>query len=449
MNLYHKKIPLWHDPENIFTALFAEEAYSFWLDSNHETARFSYMGIPAKRIAYSIEKKVHTNIFDYLEKELNHWKDIQADLPFDFVGGFVGYFGYELQAECGGKQYHTSAFPDAYFFFVDRFIAFDHKEKKVYLVCLSESEKEAKEWFEKIELHSKVKQIKNKHVGAKYFLPLFAKSHDQYLDDVKKCQEYLKSGNAYQICLTNQITADVQTDLPVGRQGWFALYKMLRKINPAPYSAYLRFNDFAILSSSPEMFLKVDKDRMITSKPIKGTVRRGKTRGEDQLLAEQLGKNEKDFAENAMIVDLVRNDLGKVCKIGSVKVPNLLAVETYSTVHQLVSTITGKLKDEISVISAIKAMFPGGSMTGAPKLEAMKIIAEIEQQARGIYSGALGFLSINGTAELNIVIRTIVVTKNQLRFGSGGAILVQSDPENEYQEMLLKVKALIEAIQTL
>lgn len=476
MNLYHKKIPKWVDPESIFTGSFAKKEYSFWLDSSKVEkglSRFSFMGDANTHIRYSIvnknliitengkEKKLQKSIFDFLEGELlkRQGRVSTYDLPFDFVGGFVGYFGYELQSECGSQNFHTSKFPDAYFLFVDRFIAFDHEEKEMYLVCLSENEIDAEKWFHDTQLKINNYELQNcssleiaapacRQAGR--LSPrndvsfTFSKSHDEYIRDIISCQEYLQKGESYQICLTNQIVIGANNYSPL--QNALDIYKNLRQISPAPYSAYLRFGNFAILASSPEMFLKIDRDRKVTSKPIKGTIQRGKNEEEDKKLASQLGKNDKYFAENAMIVDLVRNDLGKVCNIGSVHVTKFLDVETYATMHQLVSTITGTLRDDRSVIDAIKALFPGGSMTGAPKLRAMEIIAEIEKQARGIYSGALGFLSFNGTAELNIIIRSIIATEKELQFGAGGAILVQSDAKGEYQEMLLKTKALTEAI---
>ncbi|HSW96609.1 MAG TPA: aminodeoxychorismate synthase component I [Candidatus Saccharimonadales bacterium] len=466
-HIYSRKLAAWRDPDSIFTVLFSKEPHAFWLDSSKVEdglSRFSYIGDItgplSKKITYTIrEKKITCNgkeknssIFDYLEEELEIWRrkvfTPTVPYPFDFTGGFVGYFGYELQEDCSSAMFHQSSFPDAYFFFIDRFLVFDHKEKEIYLVCLSDKEKEAQDWFADIikkirhgvsDIHSQSKHARDGGLE----LQILGKTHEQYVQDIQKCQEYLQKGESYQICLTNKMKV-YKKSTP---EDWVSLYLSLREISPAPYSAYMRFGDFAILSSSPEMFLKVDTERVVTSKPIKGTVRRGETSEEDTELAANLGKTEKDFAENAMIVDLVRNDLGRVCEFGSIRVEHFLDVETYATMHQLVSTITGKLGKESSSISAIKACFPGGSMTGAPKLKAMEIIADLEEEARGIYSGSLGFLSIQGTVNLNIIIRTIIARRDELCFGAGGAILVQSDPESEYKEMLLKSQALITAIQ--
>ena len=266
-----------------------------------------------------------------------------------------------------------------------------------------------------------------------------SRSHQQYLDDIEACKRYLVDGETYEICLTNKITAEVSPDpLP--------LYRTLRRINPAPFSAYLRMGEAAVISSSPERFLSIGRDRWAEAKPIKGTTRRAKDPAEDVRLAEELRTGEKNRAENLMITDLLRNDLGIVCEIGTVHVPYLMHVESYETVHQLVSTVRGLLREELEPPDCIRACFPGGSMTGAPKKRTMEMIDGLEGEARGVYSGAIGYLGLSGGCDLNIVIRTIVIDGETTTIGVGGAIVMQSDAEDEYQEILLKGKAPMQAI---
>jgi len=220
----------------------------------------------------------------------------------------------------------------------------------------------------------------------------------------------------------------------------------LREQNPAPYSAFLRLGERTVVCASPEQFLCATANGSISSKPIKGTRRRGKNPQEDSEIVAELAANEKERAENLMIVDLIRNDLGRVCQVGTVEVPKLFDVETYATVHQLVSTVVGKLAPGASVFDAIEAAFPGGSMTGAPKLRAIELIREMEAGERGIYSGALGYIGSNGAMDLGMVIRTLVFDGQNVTIGVGGGITIDSDPVAELEETKLKAKALLRAL---
>src|ERR671923_1173075 len=262
---------------------------------------------------------------------------------------------------------------------------------------------------------------------------------DAYLANIAACLNEIFEGETYEVCLTTELHSAGRID-PLGA------YRALRVRNPAPHAALLRLGDVSVLSSSPERFLRVDRERIVESKPIKGTAPRAAHPVEDAYRAAALRADDKNRAENLMIVDLVRNDLGRVCALGSVEVPALMAVETYATVHQLVTTVRGRLRDDASAIDCIRAAFPGGSMTGAPKLRTMEIIDRLEGGPRGVYSGVLGFLSVNGTADLSIVIRTLVASRHGLQIGSGGAIVAASDPDAEHDEMLLKARALLEAV---
>lgn len=451
-----------YDPERVFVHLFGGDLNAFWLDSSRISpglSRFSFIGRRGPyglAVSYRSETRELTideaggsqicreSIFDYLDEELNRRQCKSDNLPFDFNCGFVGYFGYELKGECGAKFRHSSTVPDAMFMFADSLIAFDHQEGTTYLLCLvpEHGATAAEAWLEDMaQSLEHLPPLPPLISGMSTQPPKFhfSRSREAYLDDIAKCKHYICEGESYEICLTNNIYSAAGLD-PL------SLYRTLRRVNPAPNAAFLRFGDLTILSSSPERFLRIDRNGAVESKPIKGTRPRGRNDEEDRALREHLRTSEKDRAENLMIVDLIRNDLGHVCEIGSIHVPTLMDVETYETVHQLVSTIRGRLLPHKSAIDCIRSSFPGGSMTGAPKLRTMEILDSLETEARGIYSGAIGFLGLNGATDLSIVIRTIVMTPASTSIGVGGAIVSLSDAESEYQEMLLKARALIQAI---
>jgi aminodeoxychorismate synthase component I len=260
---------------------------------------------------------------------------------------------------------------------------------------------------------------------------------------VAEVKEHILAGDAFEVCLTHRLESPL-----VGGSAW-DLYCELRRVNPAPFACYLNFPEAQVVSASPERFLSLDADRIAESRPIKGTRRRGETPHEDESLRLQLAQSPKDRAENAMIVDLVRNDFGRVCKFHSVHVPELMVVEPYATVFQLVSTVRGELDEPWHGMDLVQACFPGGSMTGAPKIEAMKIIERLEPVKRGIYSGAIGYFDFSGTLDLNIVIRSFVVRDARCYYNVGGAIVADSDPRAEYIETMDKARALQTALRNL
>jgi para-aminobenzoate synthetase component 1 len=266
-------------------------------------------------------------------------------------------------------------------------------------------------------------------------------SRIQYMCALERIRRYLHEGDCYQVNFAQRFAAPAQGD------AWQA-YKGLRRLNPAPFGAYFATPDCSILCSSPERFLRVRGDRVET-KPIKGTRPRGSHPAEDSRLAESLRQSAKDRAENLMIVDLLRNDLGKVCAIGSVHVPTLFEVESYTRVHHLVSTVRGRLAEGRNAVDLLRACFPGGSITGAPKLRAMEIIEELEPHRRGVYCGAIGYLGYDGAMDTNIVIRTLVYSAGVVRLWAGGGIVADSDPEAEYRETFDKAAPLLDLLQRL
>jgi para-aminobenzoate synthetase len=457
-----------------FRRLYGGSEHAYWLDSSAHMegiSRFSFMGDASgplgEVLTHSVASRETTVLahgrttvepgpfLELLDRRLARHAGAGAELPFEFDGGYVGYLGYEMKAECGAPAPHSSDVPDAAFVFADRFVAVDHEEDATWLVALCNgadpaAAAEAEGWLESAAavldgLGRVAPPSGGKPRGASSARlleqPPFQLLHppDDYIRLIERCQELIRDGETYEVCLTNRVTAELDVD-PL------RLYEHLRTVNPAPYSAFLRLPDVTVLSASPERFLKVDAAGVVEAKPIKGTAPRGRTPVEDEARRRGLAASEKDRAENLMIVDLLRNDLGIVCEIGTVRVPKLFGVESFATVHQLVSTIRGRLRPGTTAGELIRATFPGGSMTGAPKLRTMAIIDDLEAAPRGVYSGAIGYFSRCGAIDLNIVIRTLVMKEDEIEFGIGGAIIHQSDAVDELDETYLKGQALARAL---
>ncbi len=452
-------------PEVAYSALFKEETPSFWLDSSlvaEGLSRFSFMGDTrgphAEYVSYRLhERRVVVRrrgevfeeriaFLDYLERELARRAVASDELPFDFALGYVGYLGYEMKADCEARAANIAPTPDAAFVFCDRMLAFDHLDGLIYLLALGneESEPAALEWLEATS-HTLQAQPLSRDGLEPPPTPIESPSYGyrhtllEYRRLVERCRAEIEAGETYEVCLTNMLSIDEEIDP-------FLTYRVLRSSCPAPFSSYLQFPELCVLSSSPERFLRVDRARRVESRPIKGTRRRGSTGGEDRALLADLASSEKDRAENMMIVDLTRNDLGRVCEIGSVQVAELFAIESYATVHQMVSTIRGLLRLEESAVTCVRAAFPPGSMTGAPKLRTMEIIDRLERGPRGVYSGVLGYFSLDGSADLSVVIRSIVTTDTATTIGVGGAVTALSDPRQEVEETLVKARGALNAL---
>jgi para-aminobenzoate synthetase component 1 len=485
--------------EEVFTPLTAPELfelikdrpYSFFLDSGMDPqrlGRYSFLGSEPFLVMNNRGSEItlirgqehevqHGNPFDTIGKLLEVYKLDHCPAPVPFPGGAVGYFSYDLChfiERLPSTTIDDLKLPESYFAFYDTIVAFDHLEKKTYLVATGFPEmeegqrlrrarmrlEELKDWL--CPSHSviavsrspeqnegKAKQScdrdcfvatapRNDRQGKEIML----KSNftpEEYSKAVNRVREYIAAGDVFQVNLSQRFEADLK--IPP-----YELYKRLRTVNPAPFASYLNFPGVAIVSASPERFLKVQSD-LVETRPIKGTRPRGRDSVEDERLTHELTHSTKDRAENVMIVDLERNDLGRVCHYGTVKVTELAILETFPTVFHLTSTIMGRLRRGKSNIDLLKATFPGGSITGAPKVRAMEIIDELEPTKRSVYTGSIGYLSFNEDMDINIVIRTFLIKEGKAYFQVGGGIIYDSDPEAEYMETLDKARALILALQ--
>lgn len=439
-----------------FDSQFAGRPMAFWLDSElaeRSQARYSLMGAcdpdAALVFAYDVGQRalsiqgpkgqctLHGDVFELMATVMQCLRPaLPARAPFPFTGGLVGYFGYELKALDGVAIAHVSELPDALFYLPQNLLVFDHHDNTAYHCHL---------WGARQPL---LPLTRARPEPAPAFCPGavdasalgLADSPAAYRRKVQACLQQIVEGESYEICLTNRAQMPC-TEAPL------SVYRRMRAISPVPCGAYLDTGAFALLSASPETFLHIDTSGRIVSRPIKGTRPRGASFAEDRALREELANSAKDRAENLMIVDLVRHDLNGVCVPGSVRVPASFAIESYSSVHQLVSTVEGQLRADIDPFAAIKACFPGGSMTGAPKRRTLAIIDRLESSARGVYAGALGWIGVDGYTDLSIVIRTVVLKDGVARFGIGGAIVADSDPEQEMQETLVKASVPFHSIR--
>jgi para-aminobenzoate synthetase component 1 len=471
--------------------LVKDRPYSFFLDSGMDPkrlGRYSFLGSEPFLVMTSRGSEVTLlrgqehevqcgNPFDTMGKLLEAYELDHCPAPVPFLGGAVGYFGYDLCQfiEClPSTAIDDLGLPESYFAFYDTIMAFDHLEGRVYLVAtgfpeLEEGQRlsrarmkleEMKGWL--CSNHSVVavsrsleqsqeeaKQSRDKDCLAttapldgaqKEEIKLKSNfAPEEYIEAVSRVREYIAAGDVFQVNLSQRLEADLKVSP-------YELYKRLRAVNPAPFAGYLNLPGVTIVSASPERFLKVQSD-LVETRPVKGTRPRGGDCAEDERLAYELTHSSKDRAENVMIVDLERNDLGRVCHYGTVKVTELAILETFPTVFHLTSTVTGRLRRGRTNVDLLKAAFPGGSITGAPKVRAMEIIDELEPTRRSVYTGSIGYLGFNEDMDINIVIRTFLIKEGKAYFQVGGGIIYDSDPEAEYVETLDKARALIRALQ--
>ena len=462
-----RPLPFAVNCEEAYPLLSGGAEYSFWLDSAREESPMSvasYVGVVPAQLsplrvdsARAAAESGGEDPFAQLEAALACAPRVHPDaavatgLPAGLCGGYVGYFGYEARAAMGMEHghpvpgylpAHEAPTPDSLWLPAVRYLVHEHARPGVAARSWLVGDESWCEVAEQLLTAAGECASENTPVNAPELTePLLfpAPAAEAYMDAVRASQHEIYEGNSYEVCLTAQTVARIPNPSP---ELFFELYRRQRAHNAAPYAAYLRCGDFSVLSSSPERFLSVDTHRNAQTKPIKGTIARGATPEEDAAAAVWLRTDEKTRAENLMIVDLLRNDLSTVSDPASVRVPVLMGVESYSTVHQLVSTVSSRLREGVSAVAAARACFPGGSMTGAPKPSTMQIIEGLEGRARGVYSGALGFVSADGSANLSIVIRTLVAhDEGTVTLAAGGAIVADSDPTAEYEEMLTKLRA--------
>jgi para-aminobenzoate synthetase component 1 len=389
-----------------------------------------------------------SDVFSYLNALMASYRiDNTTGLPF--VGGGLGYISYDLGSEVESLPFHAPdlvTVPDAYFVFYDNAVVIDHHMNTVSITglgILRDAEISVNYLESRILADPQFAQVDanfDKTINIAHDKPQFKSpfTSETYQEAVESMRQYIREGHIYIANMTHTFSSDFHKD-PM------STYGRLRTVNPAPFSAYMPLEGFSILSSSPERFVEIH-DQKIQTRPIKGTRPRGKTEEADLKNKVALMTSEKDRSELLMIVDLERNDLSKVCIPGSVKVTELFEIETYATVFHLVSTITGQLSQDKTAIDCIKAMFPGGSITGAPKYRAMEIIDTLEKNKRNIYTGSIGYLGFDGGADFNIIIRTILMKDQKAHFGVGGGITWESDSMAEYIETLDKARALLKSM---
>lgn len=442
------KLDFYRKSEDIFEQ-YKYEPMAIFLDSSLENqlGRYSIIGLKpylilkeTDGIFYKNDKPQEETFEQGIQKYLNKYKEENpTDLPL--ISGALGYFSYDYGRkfeEINSRHPKKLQIPEALFAFYDVLIIEDKAEKTLYITARGEAENAEsviKTLKQEIEKCASVK-IPLRHKEQAEFHPNFTK--EEYKTAVDNMIRYIIEGDIYIANMTQQLTVD-------SKKSPYDVYRYLRTYNPAPFGGFFQCGDFQIISASPERFLKINKNS-IETRPIKGTRKRGETEEEDIFLREELRNSSKDRSELLMIVDLERNDLNHVCIPGSVKVTEHFAIETYATVFHLVTTIVGILKENVNKHDLLKAVFPGGSITGAPKIRAMEIIDELEHDRRNLYTGSLGYFSFDGNCDFNIIIRTAVYQDHRYYLGVGGGITCESDLEFEYEETLQKAKAILEAL---
>ncbi|MFC2022478.1 anthranilate synthase component I [Chloroflexota bacterium] len=429
--------------------------YSFLLESvegGERLARYSFIGTEPYRVL-TIRGEDKTDPLPLVAEELNKYKMVAVSGLPKFCGGAVGYLSYETVTrfeELPSPESDPLGLPESLFMFVDTVLIFDHVTHKIKVLShvhldgnIEEAYQKAVEKIDELvdRLNQPLKPSQQMNAAttlASKSKPSSNFSKEEYEASVIKIKEYITAGEAIQVVPSQRLSQSTNA-------APFEIYRALRTINPSPYMFFFDFNDFYIIGASPEILVRVEDD-MVMTRPLAGTRPRGKSPAEDTRLEQELRSDEKERAEHIMLVDLGRNDIGRVSEPGTVKVSELMEVERYSHVMHLVTHVQGRLRGDMSAFDALRACFPAGTVSGAPKIRAMEIIAELEPEKRGPYAGAAGYFSFSGNMDMAIAIRTMVVTKGIAYTQAGGGIVYDSVPELEYEETMNKTRALLRAI---
>lgn len=458
-------------PLSVFQKIHSPDRFSFLFESveqGENVGRYSFIGsslpvyIKTKKnfVEYynngQVECRNTNDPLDEIKKHILHFKPAKLENLPPFWGGFVGYAGYDIvhfYEPIPDIKPDILKLPDLFFFLSDEVIAFDNVSKTIKIIVsaiIEEGEEIEKKYTETVERINKIEEKLGrdvklnrisitdiKDVNISSWKSNFKK--DEFIKAVERCKNYIREGDIIQVVISQRFHKKLNTD-PIN------VYRAVRTINPSPYLFYLDLRDIKLIGSSPEILVTV-KDGKILTKPIAGTRPRGKTEEKDKKLAKELLNDEKEKAEHLMLVDLARNDVGKVARSGSVKVDRFMYIERYSHVMHIVSDVSGKIRKDIHPVDVLRSVFPVGTVSGAPKVRAMQIIEELEPEKRGPYAGAVGYISFDGNLDTAIAIRTAVVRKDDIFIQAGAGIVADSVPEKEFEETVNKAKAMIKAVE--
>jgi len=448
-------------PISVYSKLVGEDS-GFILESvdgGEHLGRFSFIGLrPFQTVVVrgtetvvmdgGQVKQLNGNPFVLLRSLLQEFSPAEIPGLPRFYGGAVGYFGFDMVENL--ERVPTAAndelnLPDGAFLFPEVVIVFDHVKHSMQMIACVRIEGDMDACYRRgVQTLQDVKKKLAEPVRLKTYAPcepakiVSNRTKEEYMDMVRRAKEYIAAGDIFQVVPSQRLSAALKVPP-------FEVYRTLRSLNPSPYLYYLNFGDIQIVGSSPELLVRLE-DGIVETRPIAGTRRRGKNASEDELLAQELIADEKERAEHIMLVDLGRNDIGKVSVYGTVQTPTLMAIEKYSHVMHIVSSVKGQLQPGKDAIDALTACFPAGTVSGAPKVRAMEIIRELEKTKRGPYAGAVGYLGFSGNMDTCITIRTFVIADGRVHVQAGGGVVADSSPEAEYEESLNKAKALLQAL---